>query len=78
MWNDAHWFQVAGAPGTGIKKVWKREQECQRAGCVRTRTDRVIPLTFELISRIYGGKLEVLGRVGRAELREEIIKRQVR
>lgn len=76
MWEDAPWFVRPAAPSSGLKKVWERIQRCVRDGCNRTRTDRVQPKTFQLLSRKYGGKLEKIGRVTREELREEIIEEQ--
>lgn len=73
MWDDAGWFVRPAAPKSGLKNVWERVQFCIRQGCERTRTDRVQPRTFQLLSRTYGGKLEKIGRVSREEMREEII-----
>lgn len=76
MWNDAGWFERPASPGSGLKKVWERNQSCQREDCERTRRDRVQPRTFQLLSRSYGGKLEKIGRMSREEMREEMIKGQ--
>lgn len=73
MWEDAGWFVKPASPNSGMKNVWERKQSCLRPGCERTRRDRVQPLTFQLLSRTYGGKIERLGRVTREELREELI-----
>ena len=73
MWEDAFWYIRPAAPNSGLKEVWERTQNCIRPGCERTRKDRVQPNSFQLLSRTYGGRLERIGRMGREEMRKEII-----
>jgi len=69
MWNDASFFLVHWMH----KPVLERVQKCERVGCNRTRTDRVSPSSLERVSRVYGGKIERLGRVTRQDMLKEII-----
>jgi transposase len=73
QWEDAPWFQIAASEKRGIRFIWQRRQSCERDGCERTRVDTVMPKTFQLLTRTYGGRLERIGRISREDMRREII-----
>jgi hypothetical protein len=78
MWGDAPYFIQKGPNPWGLKEVWVTNEECARPGCERTRRIKCIPLTYQLLTTAYGGKIDRRPGVTREELRREVIEEQDR
>lgn len=73
--DDATYYQERADVRLGLKHVWVLRMVCER-GCGRGRVDKVMPRTFELVTRSYTGAYEKIGRVAKPALRRELVKRK--